>query len=324
MVSTRRSRSQQEGCSDDAPGGGLGSPDASQGEVASRRRGGAALEPIAEEAQRGAATAAAAVAAAAAAAGAGGAGAEQQQQGSQQRARRPQQQQQEQEGPAASSSEDGSDSESEDLSDLAFDGPDVLQSLAAAIQSGFNSTPGAQHQQHLHQQQQPQTPQEPDPAQLRWRPHTGLHVPAKAAAAAALTAATAPGRRRKQQQQGQEQQDPEQQQLGGPLVAGDAAPSGPEAAAAAGGAKDPALCKALVAPTLDAAAREREARKSAPDTAGKAWFGLPAPKITEDIKRDLRLLRLRGAYDPKRFYKGFDDTKFPKFFAVHVRGCGRG
>ena len=50
--------------------------------------------------------------------------------------------------------------------------------------------------------------------------------------------------------------------------------------------------------------------------AGKKWYDLPATQITDDMKRDLRLLRLRGAYDPKRFYKSFDDTKFPKYFQV--------
>ena len=32
------------------------------------------------------------------------------------------------------------------------------------------------------------------------------------------------------------------------------------------------------------------------------------------VKRELRLLRLRGAMDPKRFYKSFDQSKFPKYF----------
>ncbi len=32
------------------------------------------------------------------------------------------------------------------------------------------------------------------------------------------------------------------------------------------------------------------------------------------MKRDLRLLRLRGVMDPKRFYKSADQTKFPKYF----------
>jgi len=35
----------------------------------------------------------------------------------------------------------------------------------------------------------------------------------------------------------------------------------------------------------------------------------PAQTIDADMKRELRLLRLRGAYDTKRFYKSFDSTK---------------
>ena len=38
--------------------------------------------------------------------------------------------------------------------------------------------------------------------------------------------------------------------------------------------------------------------------------------ITDEMKRDLRLLRLRGAMDTKRFYKKGDKGKFPTRFAV--------
>lgn len=48
----------------------------------------------------------------------------------------------------------------------------------------------------------------------------------------------------------------------------------------------------------------------------RGWFELPATQITDDVKRDLRLLHLRSALDPKRFYKGFDQTKFPKYFQL--------
>ena len=36
--------------------------------------------------------------------------------------------------------------------------------------------------------------------------------------------------------------------------------------------------------------------------------------MTDEVKRDLRLLKLRGVMDPKRFYKSADQTKFPKYF----------
>ena len=38
--------------------------------------------------------------------------------------------------------------------------------------------------------------------------------------------------------------------------------------------------------------------------------------MTEDVKRDLRLLRLRGTFDPKRHYKSFDHKKFPRHFQI--------
>lgn len=69
-------------------------------------------------------------------------------------------------------------------------------------------------------------------------------------------------------------------------------------------------------PPRDPHLMAKEASKNAPDTAGKQWYDLPATKITEDVKLQLRLLRLRGAYDPKRFYKSIDDTKFPKYFQI--------
>lgn len=34
------------------------------------------------------------------------------------------------------------------------------------------------------------------------------------------------------------------------------------------------------------------------------------------MKTDLRLLALRGAFDPKRFYRNPDATKFPKYFQM--------
>ena len=37
-------------------------------------------------------------------------------------------------------------------------------------------------------------------------------------------------------------------------------------------------------------------------------------KCQETALQDLRLLSLRGAFDPKRFYRNPDSTKFPKYF----------
>eukprot|EP00884_Botryococcus_braunii_P022252 jgi/Botrbrau1/8710/Bobra.0311s0022.1 len=49
---------------------------------------------------------------------------------------------------------------------------------------------------------------------------------------------------------------------------------------------------------------------------GSGWADLPMTPITDEVKRDLRLLRLRGALDPKRHYKSWDKGKFPTHFAI--------
>jgi hypothetical protein len=49
-------------------------------------------------------------------------------------------------------------------------------------------------------------------------------------------------------------------------------------------------------------------------TAGPAWFDMPAPVVTPELKRDLQLLKLRNVLDPKRFYKRDGDRGLPKFF----------
>lgn len=38
-------------------------------------------------------------------------------------------------------------------------------------------------------------------------------------------------------------------------------------------------------------------------TAGKDWFNLPKTDLTPALKRDLQILKMRGAIDPKRHYK---------------------
>ncbi|KAJ6319035.1 hypothetical protein OIU76_014390 [Salix suchowensis] len=54
------------------------------------------------------------------------------------------------------------------------------------------------------------------------------------------------------------------------------------------------------------------------DTLGKDWFDMPAPTITPELKRDLQLLKLRSAIDPKRHYKRGDPKSkdLPKYFQV--------
>jgi hypothetical protein len=71
----------------------------------------------------------------------------------------------------------------------------------------------------------------------------------------------------------------------------------------------------LLAPPRNSV-REAQEEKAKANTAGSNWFDLPATPITDEVKRDLRLLRLRGALDPKRHYKTWDRTKFPTHFRI--------
>ncbi|KAI4335079.1 hypothetical protein L6164_013760 [Bauhinia variegata] len=59
-------------------------------------------------------------------------------------------------------------------------------------------------------------------------------------------------------------------------------------------------------------------RKQIKDTAGNNWFDMPAQSITPELQKDLKLLKLRGAIDPKRHYKKGDSNlkSLPKYFQV--------
>ena len=49
-------------------------------------------------------------------------------------------------------------------------------------------------------------------------------------------------------------------------------------------------------------------------TAGKAWGNMPKVELTEELKADLRVLRLRKHIFPKRFYKKSDSDQLPTYF----------
>ena len=44
---------------------------------------------------------------------------------------------------------------------------------------------------------------------------------------------------------------------------------------------------------------------------------MSAPALTDDLKRDLLIVKMRGALDPKRFYRSSDSGKgLPKYFQM--------
>ncbi|XP_023677169.2 deoxynucleotidyltransferase terminal-interacting protein 2 [Paramormyrops kingsleyae] len=59
--------------------------------------------------------------------------------------------------------------------------------------------------------------------------------------------------------------------------------------------------------------KRREEREK---TTGDGWFNMKAPELTEELKNDLRALKMRSAMDPKRFYKKNDREGFPKYLQV--------
>lgn len=48
-------------------------------------------------------------------------------------------------------------------------------------------------------------------------------------------------------------------------------------------------------------------------SAGSKWFNMPKTEVTPEIKRDLQVLQMRSALDPKRHYKK-DKSGPPKYF----------
>ncbi|XP_014681863.1 PREDICTED: deoxynucleotidyltransferase terminal-interacting protein 2-like [Priapulus caudatus] len=51
-------------------------------------------------------------------------------------------------------------------------------------------------------------------------------------------------------------------------------------------------------------------------TKGKKWFDMPKTEITDEVKRELQVIHMRRALDPKHFYKGNDMKGMPKYFQM--------
>eukprot|EP00947_MAST-08B_sp_MAST-8B-sp1_P004818 g4818.t1 len=60
---------------------------------------------------------------------------------------------------------------------------------------------------------------------------------------------------------------------------------------------------------------EREALRTS--TAGARWNNMAAPTMTPELRRELKILRLRQYANPKRFYKALDHGgKAPRYFQL--------
>ncbi|KAJ7332465.1 hypothetical protein JRQ81_014645 [Phrynocephalus forsythii] len=61
---------------------------------------------------------------------------------------------------------------------------------------------------------------------------------------------------------------------------------------------------------------KKQRRAERAKTTGDGWFGMKAPEMTDELKNDLKALKMRAAIDPKRFYKKNDREGLPKYFQV--------
>ncbi|XP_072918811.1 deoxynucleotidyltransferase terminal-interacting protein 2 [Hemitrygon akajei] len=71
-------------------------------------------------------------------------------------------------------------------------------------------------------------------------------------------------------------------------------------------------------PSLKVSERQlkKQRRKERAKTAGDSWYNMKAPDLTDELKMDLQVLKMRAAIDPKRFYKKNDRDGFPKYFQI--------
>lgn len=60
----------------------------------------------------------------------------------------------------------------------------------------------------------------------------------------------------------------------------------------------------------------KEQKKMENTTKGKDWYNIPATEVTEEIKNDLDVLRMRRVLDSKHVYKHNDMEILPKFFQI--------
>ncbi|KAI8069828.1 Fcf2 pre-rRNA processing-domain-containing protein [Gilbertella persicaria] len=60
--------------------------------------------------------------------------------------------------------------------------------------------------------------------------------------------------------------------------------------------------------------KERQAERE--KTTGKSWFDMPKADITDEVKRDLQVLKMRHILDRKRHYKKMGKRPDPKYFQI--------
>lgn len=78
----------------------------------------------------------------------------------------------------------------------------------------------------------------------------------------------------------------------------------------------------IAAPPVNKVKAKKGKDFGAPKTAGKGWFDVPEVEIDDDLKRDIQLIEMRGALDPKRFYKNTDKIRHIVGVGTVIEGVG--
>ena len=78
----------------------------------------------------------------------------------------------------------------------------------------------------------------------------------------------------------------------------------------------PGDSKFEIKPKMGKKAEKKAKKLEREKTKGQEWYGMPATEVTDEIKRDLEVLKMRDALDPKRFYKKNSSKELPKYFQV--------
>ncbi|XP_022094735.1 deoxynucleotidyltransferase terminal-interacting protein 2-like [Acanthaster planci] len=61
---------------------------------------------------------------------------------------------------------------------------------------------------------------------------------------------------------------------------------------------------------------KRRRKKERESSTGQEWYNMAAVEMTDQLRNDIKAVRMRSALDPKRFYKHNDMTAMPKFVQV--------
>ncbi|XP_071948269.1 deoxynucleotidyltransferase terminal-interacting protein 2-like [Antedon mediterranea] len=61
---------------------------------------------------------------------------------------------------------------------------------------------------------------------------------------------------------------------------------------------------------------KKQRKKEKDSSTGSGWYDMKAAEMTDELRRDLKLIQMRSILDPKRFYKNNDMKTIPKFVQI--------